>query len=382
MSAGQLVYGLSGELSPDNLNQVSETGSVYIVDTSNNGVVVPFIANLYADAAGTVGTLEQVSVSITGLDMVFDVTLNETLSKKLLNGFEIHDVSGENFDASAADIEVNMSVSGADGFKEALAAILAEAGMDCSSQADALYTSPAGAARYNSAAGSSLKTYLENQTAKDTVDLLGYDTLSSLLEASDLMSFDIAIDASGGAADMHTKMSHDAATNADAPRFRKAIFAQIPIQNIRDYLLDSSGSHTHADTVEQLKFLPLKKGDKITFVFDVKVGEYVAGEGVNGSAPTSGAKITSVENDAAAATSNTNVGGANTTLGGLSTYNASSSSASYAGSYLGTGVTKLTFTTPTTRRVGITVTLGGEGSGIYGSQAEYETGVYGPLSVE
>lgn len=317
--------------------QISESNVTYAVSTdASNGLIVPFIAELCADASGTVGTLQQVSVTMSGIDEVFDVEVAAADAIKILNAFRITDISAGYGEDARAEVKVDMKNSST--FAEGLAAAIA-----------------AGPVARNASGSPTLYSWLKAESRKDTVDLLSYDSLANLLEASDLLSYDIAIDASGAAVNMYNAMD---GSGASAPLFRKAIFTQIAKANIDAYLGVSDGNNINEDDVTQLDFLPLLKGDKMTFVFDVTVGEY---DWVAQSAPISGAKITSVVNDASVTSGVSGTYGGSTTTQQAGTVGGTAlSGGEYSGLYAPTK-TQLLFTTPSTRRVAIVVKMASGG---------------------
>lgn len=285
--------------------------------TSGTGdYLAPFIASLNADASGTVGVLEAQQVSITGIDDVFEVTLSNADAAKILNAFKVADVDGSG--GTFANIEVSMDASGEQDFHDALAAAVDSADL-------------------KDANASSLYAWLKAEARADTVTLLSYDTLANMLEASDLATFDIAIDASGGAADLYGKMNDSGAADR-----RAALFRQIARAEVESYLVPSDGTSASMEAVSTLRFLPLKKGSKLTFVFDCTVGDYSSG-----NAPTSGAKITAASS--AALTNTVSAAGA-VPASIITVANNGQVSAS------------LNFSTPTRRRVAVTLVLG-SGSG-------------------
>lgn len=291
--------------------QTSEVATVSISTGADRGVIVPFIADLYADASGTVGTLQEVAVTMTGIDQIFNVTLSAADSVKILNSFQIADTD------SGAAAGVSVSMKGEANFEAGLIAAL-------------------NGSTASTVDSRSLYAYLKAESRKDTVDILSYDSLANLLEASDLLTYDIAIDASGGASNMYDAMNNGSA------QYRQAIFKQIPQSNVEAYITPSDGTTMNLEDIGGLAFLPLLKGDKLTFVFDVAVGEYAW----DNTMPTTGAKINSVVNDAAtAAWAAANYSSANLPSGAVTATNATST---YSGE-------KLVFTTPSKRRVAITV---------------------------
>jgi len=333
-TSGQIVYADASDNIPDGATpnyavvnteqggvQVAESAPSFITTGSARGFIVPFIANMYVDASGTVGTLQEVTVTMTGIDQIFDVVLSEEDSVKILNAFQVSDEDA-GLAQNAANVVVTMRSDQQNSFIEGLTAALTGTTVSTQDAAKDLYA------------------YLKSESRKDTVDILSYDSLANLLEASDLLAYDIAIDASGGATNMFSAME------SGSESYRNAIFKQIPKSNVHAYLSPSDGTASNLESVSSIDFLPLLKGDKLTFVFDVTVGEY----GWDNTSPSSGAAITSVVKDAEiAAFSDAATGAVNAT-------------STYSGN-------QLMFTTPSRRRVALTVQFATGGSAFDLSEA-------------
>lgn len=320
---------MSAPLNPSTtlLDQSGGGASSVQTDGANGVFIAPFIAELNADASGTVGVLQQTTVLITGVDKVIDVTVNETHAKNILKLFEVVDM-----DSSAnkwADVSVNV-VGSEQNFKDALAAAIDDVSSGSTS------TVFKGVTRYG------MYGYLYAESYQDTLDQLSYDTLANLLEASDLMTFGIDIDAIGGAKNMYD------AINAGSPLNRKALFTQIDEARVEQYLIASDGSGASREGITKLAFLPLLKGDKLVFVFDTKVGDATA-------AYSSGARMTREVNDNSSAA---NISGSGIT-----------------GTAEGTNYSNdtITFTKPSTRRVALQIALT-NGSGAFGVNTSLSTG--------
>ena len=256
-----------------NINQptlTSDASSAIVTSTEDKLYVAPYIAAMYADASGQVGLLQQVTVTVTDIDRSFDIELTDTEAVKILKAFKVVDVSAGFLDSSQADVKVDTVTANAAEFKSALMAAL-------------------GSGDLKDSEAVTLKNWLKAEARADTVKLLNYNTLSNLLEASDLLEFGIDLDASGGAANMWN------AIDSGAAGLRRMLYTQLPIANTHAYAAPSDGSNGSAEIVDTLNFLPLVKGDKLALIFDVTVGKYTAASNV---APTSGATITSKVNDA------------------------------------------------------------------------------------
>lgn len=328
-SSAQAYANAGAEPTSSNL-QLGPTSSLTVQTNGASGeYVAPFIANLYVDASGTVGVLQQQIVTITGIDSIFDLTVTDAQARDLLRGFKVTDmnadVSAPSWGANgtvSADVKVDMQNEAA--FKAALAQVIADQGLSVAQDngAGALYKS--------------LRLYLKREAHKDTVDLLSYDTLANMLEGSDLLTFDIAVDASQGAQSMWNAMNSGAKAGA-----RRAMFTQLPLENIHSYLTPSDGVNaSNQEEVRIMNFLPLLKGDKLSLVFDVTVGEY----SFDSIMPTSGAEIYTATNDASGALASISASDPVGTIGGVATTNSYNSG-------------KLTFSVPTRRRVALRVRM-------------------------
>jgi hypothetical protein len=306
----------------------NDISSSIVTDASAGLFVAPYIAAMYADASGTVGLLQQVTVSVFDIDNTFSVTLSDVNAVKIMKAFQVSDVNGTGTDASAADVKVDAVNDASGGFQEALVAALVAGPTD--------------------AASTTLVNWLTAEARADTVALLKYNTLSNLLEASDLLAFSIELDASSGAANMWKKIS---ATTVGNDQLRRMLYTQLPISNTHAYAVPSDSSSGSAEIVETLNFLPLVKGNKLAFIFDVTVGDY----STEGEAPTSGAIVTSTVNDANTTGSSAYVGGANV-----------------ADKY----TQSLIFSRPSRRRVAVTMQMSGTTDGAaFNTATGYVNGV-------
>lgn len=315
--------------------QVGPTGITLSTDAAAQTYVVPFIANMYANADGAANVLQRANVTITGVDETFDLTLSAEDSVKLLNAFHIYksdagDVDGV-LDTSAG---VTVDMIGEVDFKDALRSALENA-LSVNAHLPVNSADPA--------AQCSIAAYLKRESYVDTRDQLAYDTLANLLEASDLASFNMTLDVSGAALNMFDAMN---GSGANAPRYRRTILTQLPESNIEAYLKPKDTLNGgNAEDISGIKFMPFISGDKLYFVFDAVVGEASA-DPTTGllPAPTSGALITRQVGDADYA-DKVQVGAAG--MAGIASL--AKNAAEYANG------ASLTFSAPTKRRVGISV---------------------------
>lgn len=262
------------------------------VQSGTDGVVIPFVGDTFVNASGTVGVLETSTVNITGLDTILSVTVSNADAKKILSGFQIDEADTTAGDANA---DVTVSMKDATAFEEGLVSAI---------QKDEAFSS-----------------YLYSESRAEVVNQLVNGGLADILEANDLLSYTITLDASAAASDMNSKMTNDDGT------LLRVIFTQIEKSKIDGYIADAGTSNT----ASQFNFLPLNIGDVITFVWDTTVGE---------AGMSSGPKITAVANSTPAAPTSSQTG-----------VNPTNSGDYYSPS-------QVTITSPTTRRVALKVTLG------------------------
>jgi hypothetical protein len=317
--------------------QVGQTSITLSTDAASQTYVAPFIAQMAANAEGTVGVLQRANVTITGVDETFELCLSAADSVNLLNAFHVYKSDAGAIDGvldTSAGVTVDMS--GAEILKSALRAAL-DAAMSTGEHM------PVDGAQV--AAKRNIADYLKREAYVDTRDQLAYDTLANLLEASDLASFSLVLDVSGGAKNMYDAMN---GTGVNAPRYRRTIFTQLPESNIEAYLNPNPASgglvgHLNAEPIEDIHFMPFISGDKIYFVFDAIVGETTIDAG-NTAMPTSGALVTREVKDADYA-DKLQIGSAG--MAGLATLG--KNAAEYANG------ASLTFNAPTKRRIGVSV---------------------------
>lgn len=340
------MYKMSALTSP----QVGTAQKVVSSNLTSGVVVMPFIAEVAAGASGEIALLQTSAVNITGIDEIFTYTMDVSHSIAILNAFTITDtdiISSSLTDGSGANVELVQDDAGAHagskpGFKESLIRALQDA------SSTNVYE------KIGQAEGTTFvvtpEQYLEIQSYKDTLRHLQYDTIANLLTASDLFSFNVVLDVSGGADNMWTEIGQ---SDARAVAYRKTLFTQISESRIEKYLAPSEGatdvSNSRLQTLEGvsvLNFLPLTRGDKMVFVFDATVGEAQdTATGLNvapGDMPTSGAKLTRVTVDALPASGLANVNNA----AGITTLSSADN--------LGNGIS---LTAPTKRRFAIEITL-------------------------
>jgi hypothetical protein len=199
-------------------------------------MVVPYVGSMSADGSANYQYVEQETYSIAGIDYQFNKTLDDADSKKLLQCF---DCSGNGIDGHFDAALVNQAD---------LSALLAAA-------------INGGAA---AVAGPADPTDATAQLVLDLhaglVAAIAGDGLNNTVENLDVTDVVVAINSDAGAADMATNL----AANGN---FCKLLYTQIPAATLNLYMDASENSVTRA--------LPLKKGDTLTFVWDVNLSNVV-----------------------------------------------------------------------------------------------------------
>jgi hypothetical protein len=263
-----------------------------VVSTAPHVFIVPFIADLSVDAEGEIGVTKKADVTITNIDAMFDVSMNAAQAVKLLNAFYIKD-SDSDFSKNATDASsgtiVDVFGPGSEKGDDMISAI-----RFAITNALSVSTYQAVGEEKTSVARRSVHEYVRYQGYKDTLDSLMSDTLAGLLEASDLNSYDVVVDNSGGAYKMDELMSAEPDDATKTPgKYRRSIFTQLPESNIEAYIHANNADNSTALSVEDvsgLSLLPLLNKDKLVFVFDVTIGEVTSMGGnywtpaVNGAA--------------------------------------------------------------------------------------------------
>lgn len=215
------------------------------------------------DASGSAGliTLEQVSVSVA-YDDLYEHTLSSADSTKLANSFKV--------DGNGASFAAILDASG--DFKDVLtrnmaSAVLATAGNSIDNS-------------YNEV-GVDLSGNLYNELLTKFKHVFA-DTLPNILQSDWALSN--SVNYAGGAANM---------AGLIVPVEAEILAQQLPESNYELYMDGSENSTTIA--------LPLKDGDSIIFVFDVKLGAVIRTAkktaGTNASAPTESAAAGSPGSD-------------------------------------------------------------------------------------
>jgi hypothetical protein len=164
-------------------------------------------------------------------------------------------------DANAATNQLNDYLRGQfiAAFEAAFPAYVAS-----NSVADSARTDAEGAGG-TSVNGTTAQVIAPGAAAAGTADTANVTGASIVTQTSTISSYAFHLDVSGAAA---ASAMVDALTVAHL----NSLFMQLPLQNLKDFA-DASGNPTvgGADGAAEYRGLPLKEGDKITFVFDVEV---------------------------------------------------------------------------------------------------------------
>lgn len=197
--------------------------------TGSSRIVCPYVASMAASGEATYVYVQQETVQIAGIDYEFDVSLNATNTKKILEAFT---VSGKGVDAS-----LNVVLSASGDFHEVLMG--------------AINGSWVAKRSANS------KTPSQQFAADLHTGLLAainIDALANTVQNVDFTGVAAYLDSSGGARDMANNMNDERC---------RLLYTQISPASLYLYT-DGSGAEDISCNA-----LPLKGGDVLSFVFDV-----------------------------------------------------------------------------------------------------------------
>ena len=211
-----------------------------------------------ASGTGVVETIQHTSASHTQVTHEFRVTRSKT--HDLFTAFTWSDVDTEgNVDASSGYAEFNLALDQAK-FAAALAQVIVDASGGKLTALGGYSTNATGGipadaskiATYSlGAAAPNTRTVLDREIRKEVEVELDANGVLEYLEGDSLGEFELAIDASGGAADMAAKLSVKGAL--------RNFFLQIP----------NRPAVVGAETDWSGNRLPVKEGDAVAFVFTV-----------------------------------------------------------------------------------------------------------------
>lgn len=212
--------------------------------TTGTRFIAPYVASMDASGAADYQYIQQETVSISGIDYEFDVTLDASGAAKLLNSFT---VSGKGTDAS-----FNVVLSNSADFQAVLASVIN--GADEASKA-----------------GKTATTQLEADLLAGLLQAINVDDLINTVQDVGFTNVDVTIASAAGAADMASNLTNERC---------RLIYTQIPWGSRDGKYMDASENQTTSA-------LPLLGGDVLTFVFDVNLSDVVPAksqEDVNTSA--------------------------------------------------------------------------------------------------
>ena len=235
---------------------------------ANSRLVCPVISsmNMTESATAETSTLEEKSVTIAGIDQLFQyTTATAAEAAALLNAF---DVSGY-----GDLLTVSMDVNGAEAFRSLLKKAIDDglnANMDASGHA-------AGVDKAVDFLNDGLKNDLQTLIGNyfNAMSAAGAATLVNTVKfkITGFSEQTVVLDSSGGAAQMWSDLSNNSDDLLN-------IYLQIPQAQLNSYK-DASDNPTTAA-------LPLSDGDSLTFVFDVLPSAVVFTQGDNNSTRSRG----------------------------------------------------------------------------------------------
>ena len=235
---------------------------------SNCFAIASVLGAMDASGTGVVETIQHTTASHTSVTHEFRAVLSAT--HNLFKAFTWSDVDTEgNVDASSGYAEFNLALD-QDKFRDALAQVIVDAsgGKLATAASKAYATSATGgipAARDKDATyslGSAVpntRTVLDREIRKEVETELDTNGVLEYLEGDSLGEFELAVDASGGAADMASKLAVKGAL--------RNFFLQIPNR--------SGGAGVDSETDNSGNCLPVKAGDAVAFVFNVSPAVYI-----------------------------------------------------------------------------------------------------------
>jgi hypothetical protein len=200
--------------------------------TTSTRFIAPYVASMDASGAADYEYIQQETVSISGIDYEFDVTLDASGAAKLLNAFT---VSGKGTDSN-----FNVVLSNSADFQAVLASVIN--GADEASNATTSKTAT---------------TQLEADLEAGLLAAINVDDLINTVQDVGFTNVDVTIASAAGAADMASNLTNERC---------RLIYTQIPWGSRNNKYMD-------ADENQTTSALPLLAGDVLTFVFDVDLSD-------------------------------------------------------------------------------------------------------------
>ena len=223
-------------------------------------LVNPIVADMAGESAANAQLMDISSTVL--VDVVFDAMLTEAESVAFLNGFTISNSGAKDLtdratvNGSSSDVTVDISGT-------TLKAALVNALDDIQAAASSC------AGDNDSDSVHNLKSYFA-ELVRDVVNSqLKTSGLSKIINAGTVFDVDVSFNEVGAAADMETKLCNAGDVTAggalfNAPTIRKSFLTQIPDAELQSYLRTIKKATS-------VKFLPMRGGQSITFVFETSV---------------------------------------------------------------------------------------------------------------
>jgi hypothetical protein len=220
------------------------------------------LGSMDASGTGIIETIVHTNASHSSVTHEFRATASKT--SNLFTAFTWSDANTEgSTDASSGYAEYNLALDQAM-FRDALAQLIIDASGGKLTSAASYATNTSGVPAQGSLAATyslgvafpNTRVVLDREIRKEVEVELDTNGVLEYLEGDSLGEFELAIDASGGAADMATKLAVKGAL--------RNFFLQIPNRTSVLAEIDWSGNR-----------LPVNEGDAVAFVFDVAPTVYI-----------------------------------------------------------------------------------------------------------
>lgn len=237
-------------------------------------LVVPFLAELTGESSASMNVLQVEQSTSQDVHALFKAVLSEAECVELLTAFSLKEnnspVSHGTGNASGnTDVSYDVVLTNPTAFTDVLVAAMERATVmagygdddkDISAGLGAHFSTALDVS--NSAAAymrEKMRDYILAQLTK-----VGMGPLASIIAASNLSSVAVTLGSNAGAADMKDRIL------AGSEAERRLLLSQIPRETVQHYIANIFPPSVAAN-VYQPEFLPMKGGDKLTFVFVTKV---------------------------------------------------------------------------------------------------------------
>jgi len=209
------------------------------VSTTSVRMIAPYVADMDASGAASFDIVRQEEYQIDGIDYEFDAELSDAKSVQLLNCFTVTGKGPSN--ANPADANFNVALTDAATLQALLMSVI-------NGEDEAVAVS----------GGNTATSQLAVDLHTGLVAAIAGDDLINTAENVDVSNVSVTIDSSGGAANMAAGLTDNRC---------KLIYTQVPKTTLNLYMDASENATTSA--------LLLKKGDTLTFVFDINLSDVV-----------------------------------------------------------------------------------------------------------